>query len=143
VSALNLIPDLEILCAQTGIFLANLVVVKTLIINPYLSLQEKRRAHTSDSQDQAQKTLASCVQQSAAIEAQIAATIAEVSTQGEKVKAQALTEQQRLIVAVRQQVDVDLEAMRREIAEQLAEQRSKVPAVAEQLSKQFYQTLLA
>jgi F0F1-type ATP synthase membrane subunit b/b' len=141
VSALNLIPDFELVVAQTGIFLANLVVVKSLIINPYLELQKKRQAQTSGSQDEAEKTLASCAQQTAELERRIKAAYAQASDAGEKIKAQALAEQQLMIKAAKQEAEVSLEAMRKEIAEQSKRETSKVPQIAGELSKEFYQTL--
>ncbi len=141
-SALNLIPDLELLCAQTGIFLANLIVVKSLFITPYLKLQQQRREQTSGSQEKAQATLANCVQQSNEIETRIRAVISQSAQAGQSLKALAQVEQDKTLAAAKTESTAALELMRREIALQLQQESQKIPEFARQLGREFYQTLI-
>jgi F0F1-type ATP synthase membrane subunit b/b' len=140
-SSLNLIPDVELLCAQTGIFLANLVVVKTLFITPYLELQKKRKAQTADRQNEAKKTLESCAQQTQELESRIKAAYSQAGAESEDLKSKALAEQKDLIAAAKKQAEVALDSMRQEIAALVQKESNKIPALAAQLSKEFYQTL--
>jgi F0F1-type ATP synthase membrane subunit b/b' len=140
-STLNLIPDLELLCAHTGIFLANLVVVKSLIITPYLALQKKRRALTADRHDEAVKILADCAQHSQELESRVKATYREAAHASEERKAHALVAQKALIVEAKKNADTALEAMRQEIAALVQRESKKIPFIAQELSKEFYHTL--
>ena len=54
-SQLNLTPDPIVLGAQAAIFLANMFVVKKLILTPYLSVRSRREASTGGNQDVALK----------------------------------------------------------------------------------------
>ena len=54
-SSLNLTPNPSILLVQLGLFLANLFVIKKLILQPYLALRARREAMTTGNAGEAQK----------------------------------------------------------------------------------------
>ena len=54
-SGLNLIPNPTVLAVQTGVFMANIFVIKKLWLDPYMKVYEKRKASTTGSQSDAEK----------------------------------------------------------------------------------------
>ena len=50
-SSLNLVPNVAVMAAQTGIFVANYYAVKKLLVEPYLKVYDKRRSLTVGSKE--------------------------------------------------------------------------------------------
>lgn len=137
-ASLNLVPDPELLVIQAGIFLANLVVVKKLMIDPYLRLKDKRLAMTTGGQEEAEKTLQECRQKSLDLERQVseARTAAKVTRQEKKSEADA--DYQKTLAEAKKEASEYLDKLRGELSENLKGEREKIPGLVRQLTDEVY-----
>lgn len=136
---LNLIPDPKVLVVNTGIFLANLICVKKLFVEPYLELKSKRGANTTGNQEQSNRFL----NQNEELEKQIDTTLNkayEDSTElRKKLTLEAVSRREESLRNARLEADKLLEGVRESVSKALEAEKAKLPTVIEALSKEVYE----
>ena len=137
-SQLNLSPDPIVIGAQAAIFLANMYVVKKLILEPYLSVRARREARTGGNQDAAQKLS----QESQALEAKITermrAAHKEAATARDAIKNEAITKRSATLsradaAAKSEQAQIDAE-----ITANLNSERAKKEETIKTIADSFF-----
>jgi len=137
-ASLNLVPNAGLLAAQAGIFLANMVVIKKLMIDPYLKLKDKRQALTTGGQEEAEKILKDCELKGADLEAKITRAREDAKVLRQNSKADADTRQNQTLEAARKEAAEIVEKLRKELSENLRAEKEKIPQVVQKLSEDVY-----
>ena len=57
-SSLNLVPNLNVMAVQAGIFVANFLLLRNLLLEPYLKVYDKRQNLTVGSKAEAKELVA-------------------------------------------------------------------------------------
>jgi F0F1-type ATP synthase membrane subunit b/b' len=137
-SQLNLTPDPVVLAAQATIFLANMFVVKKLILEPYLSVRAKREASTGGSQDNAAKLVVEANALEEKITERMRVAHKEAATAREKVKNESLKKRSEILSAAEASAKAEQQRLEKEIAQNLEQERSKKDESIKSLSETFF-----
>ncbi len=139
---LDLIPDPKIMVIQTGIFLANIYVVKKFYVEPYLKLKAKREFLTVGSQDQAQAAATEAGKLSAEIKARIDSFYSQSKAYAEDSRQKATLEQKAILHKAENEAKSTVEQTSSAIAQMLDEEKTKVPQIVDRISAQLFAQLL-
>lgn len=137
-SQLNLSPDPIVIGAQAAIFLANMYVVKKLILEPYLSVRTLREARTGGNQDMAQKLSQEAQALESKITERMRAAHKEAATAREAIKNEAMTKRSATLsmadaAAKSEQAQIDAE-----IAANLNSERAKKEETIKTIADSFF-----
>ena len=141
-ASLNLVPNPGLLLVQAGIFLANMVVVRKLMVDPYLSLKDRRQALTTGSKEEGEALLRECHQKNEALSQQIAKSRLEASAFRQQQCLEAESEAHALVAGAKKEASEYAEALRTELRENLRQESEKVPAIVAKLVEEVYQACL-
>jgi F0F1-type ATP synthase membrane subunit b/b' len=142
-ATLELIPKVPVLIVQTGVFLANIVVVKKLFVDPYLKLQDRRDAMTIGNQEGATKILAECETITRNVTTKLEAAYAEAAAAREVVRASTLTKKTEMLKAAEAEARAYVEAIEKDIQQEVAREKQKIPAIVNSLTQEFYEQTLS
>ena len=136
---LNLTPDPVVLGVQAGIFLANMYIVKKLMLDPYMKLRIARDAKTGGSQHDAQALLDKAADLDRIIGEKMRDAHRAAAQTREKIKSTATAKRAELLssaetIARKEQHDLHLA-----INANLQEERSKKEQTIQQISAEFVQ----
>lgn len=136
-SSLNLTPNLPVMAIEACVFVANLYVVKKLMLEPYLSVSAKRKALTEGNQSQAEHLE---IENQKAIDG-IQARLAKVSDETRALRDQTLqaakVDRDSAVHAASDEASRTIEGMRQELAKELASERARIPSLVDSLTKEF------
>ncbi len=141
-SSLNLHPNTTIMATQAVIFLANFWAVKKLLLEPYLHVREQRIKATFGSQAAAEQLELENVKSAEKIRNRINEASLDSRSFRETLLTAAKTKRDELLAAASKEATTVIEGMRGDLAKQLAEQKLAIPAIVQQLSKQFVDRLI-
>ncbi len=137
-SQLNLTPDPVLLGTQALIFLANMFVVKKLILNPYLAVRSRREAATGGSHHEADKLSKDALALEEKITERMRAAHKEATIVREKIKADAMTARAARLSQAETEAKQAQAKMEREIAQNLAEERSRKEVSIKTIADSFF-----
>lgn len=137
-SQLNLTPDPIVLGAQAAIFLANMFVVKKLILNPYLSVRSRREASTGGNQDVALKLSADAQALEVKITERMRTAHKEAASVREAIKLDALNKRSALLSAAEATAKQDQKKIESEIAANLNEERARKEETIKTIANSFF-----
>lgn len=137
-AGINLVPNPTVLVVQTGIFLANLIIVKKFIVEPYVALRDKRAAMTTGQQTEAVKILAQCDVMTQTITASVQTAISDSSKVAQGILVEAQKKKDAILKSAEEKAKSAIEAAKSEIAATLQQERSKVPEVVRKLADEIY-----
>jgi len=141
-SSLNLSPNPEVMVITAGIFFANFYAVKKLLLEPYLTVREQRIKATIGSQAEAEQLE---LENSRSVE-KIRSRFVEASLDGrdfrDSVLATAKQKRDELLAGASKEASEVIASMRVTLMKELAEQKQAVPAIVQQLSRQFVDRLI-
>jgi len=141
-SSLNLSPNPTIMAITAGVFLANLLVVKKLFLEPYLKVREQRIKATFGNQAAAEQLELDNARSTDTIRNRIAQASIEARDFRESTLTTAKQQRDGLLAAASKEATEVVSAMRGDLVKELAEQRKAVPAIVQQLSRQFVDRLI-
>jgi F0F1-type ATP synthase membrane subunit b/b' len=137
-SQLNLTPDPIIIATQAAIFLANLLVIKKLILNPYLAVRARREASTGGSQHEAQKLAEDVLGLEAKITERMRVAHKDAAVSREAIKTAALANRTAKLT----KAEVDTKAgqliVQNKIVANLQEERSNKEATIKTIAQSFF-----
>lgn len=142
-ASLNLIPNPPVLAVQAVIFLANVVVVKKLFVEPYLQVKDRRDKITVGSKDDAARFLAEAEQISQRLNERLQSAFDAAKAEREKIRNAAIAKRDALLAAAEAEAKTHVEAMERQISDALNREKSKVPGVVQTLTDEVYRIALA
>lgn len=142
-SALNLVPNVAVMAAQTGVFVANYYAVKKLLLEPYLKVYDKRRSLTVGSKEDSIRLIQSNSDKELKIKSSLekaygdAKAILETSVSG------ANAEKEEIISSADAEVKSYLEEARKELASDLVEVNKQVPAMVNGITDVIFEKVLS
>jgi F0F1-type ATP synthase membrane subunit b/b' len=142
-ATLELIPKVPVLIVQTGVFLANIVVVKKLFVDPYLKLQDRRDAMTIGNQEGATKILSECEQITRSVTTKLESAYAEAAARREVVRATTLAKKTEMLRTAETEARAYVEAIEKDIQQEVAREKQKIPAIVNSLTQEFYDQTLS
>ena len=141
-SSLNLSPNKTIMAIQAAIFLANFVVVKKLLLEPYLKVIAKRAQATIGSQSQAEQLELQSRKAADAIRLRLDEVRLEIRTFIDSNQAVAKQQRDEILQRASREANQIVASIRDVLNQDLAIQRQAVPDAVKQLSQQFFDTLV-
>lgn len=137
-ASLELIPKVPVLIAQTGVFLANVFVIKKLFVEPFLSVKDRRDAATVGSADHAVKILQEADRLASDITSKVETAYTQASAAREAQRNQALAKKTDLIKAADDEARRHIESIEKQIKQEVESERQKIPAIVNSLTQEFY-----
>ncbi len=137
-SQLNLKPDVVVIASQAAIFLANMFVIKKLILNPYLSVRAKREASTGGSQHEAQKMAADALGLEAKITDRMRTAHKEAAVSREAIKSEALAKRATKLTKAEADTKASQVAVQNKITANLKEEQSNKETTIKTISQSFF-----
>lgn len=141
-SALNLNINPQVIAAQAAIFLTNLYLVKTFLLEPYLKLREKRESLTVGDKGKAEEIFAQCDIKQREMDVKIQEAILEAKAQRENLKKEALKKQVTIVEDAKKQAQTLLSDMRQNIWANVDSEQKKMPELIEKLTEEVYLAVL-
>ena len=141
-AALNLTPDAGLVLTQAGIFLANLYVVKKLMLEPYIKLRDKRHMSTHGGQEEATKALQEVEAQSQIVNMKISQALEQAKAIREKSKSDAKTKQHEIVEKAKVESKSRLEAVSQDIKSNLEQEFKKVPDLVKSMTNEVFSAVL-
>ena len=142
-ASLELVPHPSVLAVQVGVFLANLVVVKKLWVEPYLLVKERRQKLTVGSKDEATRLLAEAEKVAEEINSKLLTAASEAKASREGVREAALQRRTQILAAADAEAKAYVGTVERQVKEELMRERGKVPAVVHKLTDEVYTLALS
>lgn len=141
-AALNLDPNPLIIAAQMGIFIGAVVVVKKLMVEPYLRVKDKRDGLTVGSTDHA-KTL---VAENEKISADIQGQLQDAFQYAKKVKESALdsaeSKSRTILADAKTHIEAESTKLEQELRGNLSEETGKAKSFVDTLATEVYQKVV-
>lgn len=142
-AAINLIPNPTVLAVQAGIFLVNIVIVKKLLLEPYLKVRDRRDQLTIGSKDAAERASRDAEAAATEISQALTQTSIEAKAAREKLREAALVKKTSIVSQAEAEAKATIAAAEQEIARNLEQEKTKIPAIVKQLTEEVYRLALA
>lgn len=136
-SSLNLTPNPTVMIIEAGVFLVNFLVVKKLLLEPYLSVSAKRKDLTEGSQNQAEHLEIENQNAIQKIQSQLSQVADETRTLRDRTIQDAKVQRDSLVHGASDEATRVIENMRQELSKELAAERSRIPGLVDQLTREF------
>lgn len=136
-SSLNLNPNATVMLVQAGVFLVNFVVVKKLLLEPYLSVSAQRKQLTEGNQSQAEHLEIENQKAIHKIQAQLNQVGDETRSLRDQAIQKAKVDRDSLVHGASDEASRTIESLRQELSKELASERSRIPTLVDQLTKEF------
>lgn len=141
-SQFELIPKGDVLAVQTGIFLVAIVIIKKLMLDPYVQLREKRLNLTTGSQADAKQALAKAKTLSETITSQINDAAQQGRDAKEAVRETAIEKRNSIVAAADTEAKATIASVIARIQAEIEEEKSKIPATVAALTNEVYSIAL-
>lgn len=141
-SSLNLSPEPLIMACQAGLFAANFFVLKKCILEPYLTVREKRLKATIGSQSDAEELERENVKNIDRIQNEITRASQKARDFRETQIHQAKQTREQLLGQANEQAQTIIAELRGELQKELLNQRQLIPGLVEKLSRDFVSQLV-
>ncbi|MES2745042.1 MAG: hypothetical protein V4655_06430 [Bdellovibrionota bacterium] len=136
-SSLNLTPNPTVMIIEAGVFLANFFVVKKLLLEPYLGVSAKRKELTEGNQSQAEHLEIENQKAIQRIQSQLNTVADETRSLRDSTIQKAKVERDSLVHVASDEAARTIESMRKELSAELASERSRIPTLVDQLTREF------
>jgi len=141
-SSLNLTPNPIVMVIEAGVFLAHFLVVKKLLLEPYIAVRTERNLRTEGSQNQAEHLEIENQNTAKRIQSQLMLVADESRALRDKAVLQAKLRRDQLVQAASDEANATIESMRQELKRELAAERAQIPALVERLTREFVQKIV-
>lgn len=141
-AGLNLTPDPTALGTQAVIFLGAVFVVKKLMVEPYLAVQEKRDRSTVGSKAEAADLQRKNEELIAEIERRYQVAAGEAKDIRNSILKIAVEKKDTILAEASKKASAIVDDVRNRIKADLAEEKSRVPAIVADLSQVVYEKTL-
>ena len=142
-SALNLVPNVAVMAAQTGVFVANYYAVKKLLLEPYLEVYDKRRSLTVGNKEDSIRLIQSNSDKELKIKSDLEKAYADAKVILETSVSKANTEREAIVSSADAEVKSYLDSARKELAADLAEVNKKVPEMVNGITDVIFDKVLS
>ena len=138
----NLVPVPRVLLVQVGIFIANTIIVKKLMIDPYLKLKAKRLDYTERKQAAATARFAALEQELAELRATRRSRLSALAQLRRKKYEQARARREKLIVAATQESEAAIKEAKANLRKEFKGAQAELDATVGNLSQEMFHLLL-
>lgn len=138
-SSLNLVPNPTVLIVQAGIFLANAVVAKKFILDPFIKVHKQRYGATKGSQELAIKLEEENKTKTQGITFKIQEAASSAHKLRDEIVSKARSEKDLILKKAEAEARDYLEAMSKEIKSQIDVERIKIPSIVVAMTTEVYQ----
>lgn len=138
-ASLNLMPNPGVFLVQTGLFLANVFVVKKLMLDPYLKVKAKRDALTVGGKADASTLMLQNEKNMGYIKQRVDEAFNLARQQSEKLSAEANKKRDDILVHAEKDAKAFLAQAQQEISAELLREKAKIPAIVKDLTENLYQ----
>jgi F0F1-type ATP synthase membrane subunit b/b' len=135
---LNLTPDPVVIGAQAAIFIANMLVIKKLILEPYLSVRSRREASTGGSQNEAQALLKETDRLGDMITQRMRQAHKDAAMVRDRIKSEALSQRATIIAQADQEAKKEQAKVLSEVEANLREERLRKDASIKDIAQSFF-----
>lgn len=137
-SSLNLEPNIQVIAVQAGFFLTNLVIVKKLMLEPFLKVQKSRSAVTT----QVTAAAIDLKEKNAALlnklEESLASADKSIFSMTQEIFSQAGKSKDQIIQKSEKGAREDLNQLQKTIQSSLEEQSKLIPEIARNLASEAF-----
>lgn len=141
-SSLNLTPNPIVMVIEAGVFLVNFLVVKKLLLEPFLAVKAERNQRTAGSQSQAEQLEIENQKAAQNIQSQLVLVADESRTFRNQAVLQAKLRRDQLIHSASEDANRTIEGMRQELKRELTAEQSHIPALVDRLTREFVQKVV-
>lgn len=138
----NLVPVPRVLLVQVGIFIANTVIVKKLLIDPYLKLKAKRLDYTERKQAAATARFTTLEQELVALRATRRSRLSALAQLRRKKYEQARARREELIVAATQEAEAAIKQAKAQLRKEFDSAQAELDSTVGVLSQEMFDLLL-
>ncbi len=135
---LHITPNPIVIAAQAGIFLANFVVVKKLILNPYLKVRDLRDKLTLGNREEAAATLGKCDSIAKQIEEKLVASSSDAKKLRDDIRTKATAESSDFLAAAEKDARSVIDAVQKDVAAEVTSEKAKIPDVVKRLTDEVF-----
>lgn len=136
---LVLVPNPVVMAVQAGVFIAGAVIIKKLMVEPYLKVRDRREKLTVGNQGEAASILERCEEIASDINQKITVANRLAHKHKDTMQKQATAKRDEIIAAAEAEARQVLDAMTADIQEAIAKEKAKVPQVVQQLTDELFQ----
>ena len=133
-SSLNLVPNPSVMVVQAGLFIANFVAIKKLLLEPYLKVYDKRQSLTVGNKSEADQL----IQKNENAMLEIKQRILEANEQASQIRTEltqaAHRQKTQLIADAETTAKKTVEGVRSQISQSLEQEMAKVPALVDEIT---------
>lgn len=138
----NLVPVPKVLLVQAGIFILNTLIIKKLMVDPYLQLKAKRLDYTERRDAQATARLAELHQQLADLQARRQNKLSQLSQLRQEKYAVAVSKRDQIIREATQQAEADIKVAKGKVTNEFKTACTQVDSTVRELSQEVFTKLL-
>lgn len=138
-SSLNLVPNPAVFLVQAGLFVANIVAVKKLMLDPYLKVKAARDAQTVGNRQEAQNLTNDGERKFQEITERLQSAADEARGTANSILGVAQQKRDEIMSAAEKAAHDFLDQSQQSIAMELKAEREKVPAVVSSLSQVLFE----
>lgn len=139
-AVLDLSVDPQILLIQSAIFLTNVVVIKKLMLDPYVLLRQKRDSETIGKEKQTMEAQKELVEKEVRYSDKIKSALSQAKLQKEQKRQGYLKQQKAEIDALKADVDSMIQKSREALRSQIQEEKAKIPDLVKKLAAEVYES---
>ena len=141
-SSLNLTPNPTVMVIEAGVFLVNFLVVKKLLLEPYLRVSAQRKQLTEGSQSQAEHLEIENQKAAQKIQSQLNLVADESRALRDQIVQNAKITRDQLVNSASTEASKVIEGLRQELCRELASERELIPTLVAQLTREFVQKIV-
>ena len=138
----NLVPVPRVLLVQAGIFIANTIIIKKLLIEPYLKLKAKRLDYTERKQAAATARFAALEKELAELRAQRRSRLSALAQLRRKKYEQARTRSEELIVTATRESEAAIKEAKAGLRKEFEAAQVDLDTTVGNLSQEMFDLLL-
>lgn len=138
----NLVPVPRVLLVQVGIFIANTIIIKKLLVEPYLKLKAKRLDYTERKQAAATARFTALEQELSELRAQRKSRLSALAQMRRKKYEQARTRREELIVAATRESETAIKEAKASLRKEFEAAQAELDATVGNLSQEIFDLLL-
>ena len=138
----NLVPVPRVLLVQVGIFIANTIIIKKLLVEPYLKLKAKRLDYTERKQAAATARFTALEQELAELRATRRSRLSALAQMRRKKYEQARARREELIVAATSESEAAIKEAKVSLRKEFEAAQTELDSTVGQLSQEMFDLLL-
>ncbi len=139
----NLVPVPRVLLVQAGIFIANTIIIKKLLIEPYLKLKAKRLDYTERKQAAATARFAALEKELAELRAQRRSRLSALAQLRRKKYEQARARREELIVTATRESEAAIKEAKSGLRKEFEAAQADLDSTVSDLSQEMFDLLLS